>query len=174
MAASRPLARRSYQTLGGTMNIRRAREFEAVALSALAFDSKQHWGYSPQDIKRWLPGLIVSSHDIASKPTFIAEIENEVAGFYLLTPKPQAWELDHLWVVPKFMRCGIGRALLAHAANSARLAGVSSIVIDSDPNAEPFYVACGATRQGVVSAPSTDNPGRFRPQLKLQVKIRAA
>jgi ribosomal protein S18 acetylase RimI-like enzyme len=156
------------------MNIRRARESEATALSALAFDSKQYWGYSPQDVERWLPGLIVSSNDIASKPTFVAEIENEVAGFYLLTPKPQAWELDHLWVMPKFMRRGIGRALLAHAANSARLMGISSIVIDSDPNAEPFYVACGATRQGVVAAPSAGNPGRFRPQLELHIDIHAA
>jgi N-acetylglutamate synthase-like GNAT family acetyltransferase len=156
------------------MNIRRARESEAAALSALAFDSKQYWGYSRQDIERWLPGLIVSSHDIASKPTFIAEIENEIAGFYLLNPKPQAWELEHLWVAPNFMRRGIGSALLAHAANSARIAGVSSIVIDSDPNAEPFYIACGAIRQGVVAAPSTGNPGRFRPQLALHVNIRAA
>jgi ribosomal protein S18 acetylase RimI-like enzyme len=156
------------------MRIRRAHESEASALSALAVISKQYWGYTPQDIERWSPLLAVSSHDIASKPTLVAEVENEIVGFYMLVPKPQAWELDHLWVSPKFARRGIGRALLDHAANSALLAGVSTIVIDADPNAEPFYVACGAFRQGVVAAPITGNPARFRPQLTLHVRSRAA
>lgn len=151
------------------MRIRRARQSEASALSALALNSKQFWGYSPEDIERWRPLLAVSPRDIASKPTFAAEVENEVVGFYLLAPKPRNWELDHLWVSPKFARRGIGRTLLTHAANSARLAGALSIVIDSDPYAEPFYVACGASRQGIVAAPITGNPTRFRPQLSLYV-----
>ena len=156
------------------MRIRRARESEASALSALAVTSKQYWGYSPQDIERWRPLLAVSPKDIASNPTFVAEVENEAVGFYLLVPRPQVWDLEHLWVWPKFARRGIGRALLAHAVNSARLAGMSTIFIDADPNAEPFYVACGAFRQGVVAAPITCNPARFRPQLSLQVTSRAA
>jgi ribosomal protein S18 acetylase RimI-like enzyme len=155
------------------MRIRRARESEAPALSALAVLSKQYWGYSPQDIERWRPLLAVSSQDIASKPTFVAELVNEIAGFYLLAPKPEAWELDHLWVSPNFARRGIGRALLLHAADLARLAGVSTIIIDADPNAEPFYVACGASRQSVIAAPIAGNPNRFRPQLALPVASRA-
>jgi molybdenum cofactor cytidylyltransferase len=151
------------------MRIRRARESEASALSALAVLSKQYWGYSPQVIERWRPALAVSAQDIASCPTFAAEVEDRVVGFYLLAPKPRTWELDHLWVLPEFARRGIGRALLAHAAGSARLAGVSTILIDADPNAESFYVACGAVRQGVIAAPITDDPARIRPQLLLQI-----
>jgi hypothetical protein len=64
---------------------------------------------------------------------------------------------------------GIRRALLAHAVNTACLAGASSIVIDADPNAEPFYVACGAVRQGIVAAPIAGDPARVRPQLSLRV-----
>ena len=156
------------------MRIRRARESEASALSELAVISKQYWGYSSQEIERWRPLLAVSPQDISSKPTFVAEVQNEAVGFYLLVPGPHVWELDHLWVSPKFARRGIGRALLAHAANSAQLAGASTIVIDADPNAEPFYVACGAFRQGIVAAPITGNPARFRPQLSLKVTSRAA
>ena len=156
------------------MRIRRARESEASALSGLALLSKQYWGYSPQEIERWRPLLAVSSQDITSKPAFVAELENEIVGFYLLAPKPQAWELEHLWVSPQFCRRGIGRALLLHAADLARLAGVSTIIIDADPNAEQFYVACGASRQSVLAAPTTDNPKRFRPQLTLTVASRAA
>ena len=66
-------------------------------------------------------------------------------------------------------RHGIGRALLAHAVNTARFAGASSIIIDADPNAEPFYVACGAVRRGIVAAPVVGDPARVRPQLSLRV-----
>jgi GNAT superfamily N-acetyltransferase len=88
---------------------------------------------------------------------------------YLLAPTPEGFELDHLWVSPSFARQGIGRALLTHAVNTARLAGVSSIAIDADPNAEAFYVACGAVRRGVVPAPIQGNPARVRPQLSLEI-----
>src|SRR5215216_3158438 len=156
------------------MQIRRARESEASVLSALALRTKQHWGYAREDIERWRPFLTVSTEDIASKPTFVAEVESEVVGFYLLVPNGQAWVLDHLWVAPQFAHRGFGRILLAHAANAARLAGASSIIIDADPNAESFYVACGAIRQAVVAAPIANNPARIRPQPSLQVMNHAA
>ena len=156
------------------MRIRRAHESEASVLSALAVEAKQLWGYSSDDMERWRPLLAICAHDIASKTTFVAEIENEVVGFYLLVPAAQAWQLEHLWVSPRFARQGIGRALLAHAANVASLAGASSINIDADPNAEPFYVACGGIRQGIVAAPIAGHPERFRPQLSLKVISHAA
>ena len=156
------------------MHIRRAGQTEASALSELALNAKRHWGYLSEDIERWRPFLVVSADDIAAKPTFVAEVENEVVGFYSLVAAAQAYELEHLWVSPQFARRGIGRALLAHAVNTAYLAGASSIVIDADPNAEPFYVACGAVRRGLVVAPIVGDPTRVRPQLSLQVTSRAA
>jgi len=158
--------------LTGTMRIRRARQKEASALSILALRAKQYWGYSPEDIGRWRPILAISADDIAAKPTFVAEVEMEVVGFYSLVPTTQVCELDHLWVAPQFARRGIGRALLAHAVDTACLAGASSIVIDADPNAEPFYIACGAVREGMVAAPIAGNPARARPQLSLRITCR--
>ena len=72
------------------------------------------------------------------------------------------------------MRRGIGRALLAHAAGTARAGGDSAILIDADPNAEAFYLACGAARGGSVAAPIASEPERVRHQLSLQVLNRAA
>ena len=151
------------------MRIRRASPTEATALSTLALSAKQYWGYSPEDIERWRPLLGISADDIATKPTFVAELENAVVGFYSLDPAARTCELDHLWVSPHLARHGIGRALLAHAVNTARFAGASSIIIDADPNAEPFYVACGAVRRGIVAAPVVGDPARVRPQLSLRV-----
>ena len=60
--------------------IRRADESEAAALTALALTAKQHWGYAPKDIERWRPDLRVTGPDIASKPTFVVDVENGCRG----------------------------------------------------------------------------------------------
>jgi len=39
------------------------------------------------------------------------------------------------------------------------------VTVDADPNAESFYLACGADRCGEVPAPIRGEPGRVRPQL---------
>jgi len=150
------------------MRTHRALESEAPELSALALAAKQYWPYSQQDIERWRPHLAVTAEEIAANPTFVAELDDAVAGFYLLVPDAKVWALEHLWVSPAFARRGIGRAL------TARRAGASSIAIDADPNAEPFYRACGAVREGVVAAPIEGDPARVRPQLSLGVRNRPA
>jgi GNAT superfamily N-acetyltransferase len=155
------------------MQIRRARAFEAAALSSLAREAKQRWGYASTDMERWREQLVVNPDDITTNPTFVAEVDDKVVGFYLLVPKSTCWELDHLWVAPRVQRHGIGRALLAHAVDTAHRGGATSIIVDADPNAEPFYIACGAIRQAVVAAPIPSDPGRIRPQLLLHAVVDA-
>jgi ribosomal protein S18 acetylase RimI-like enzyme len=147
------------------MNIRPAQEQEAEALSALALKAKAHWGYSAETIESWKEDLTVSIHTIVSRPTFVAALGDEIVGFYSLLPSNHAWKLDNLWVLPQFMDRGIGRALVAHALQTAVRGGASSVTIDADPNAESFYLACGADRCGEVPAPIPGQPKRVRPQL---------
>jgi GNAT superfamily N-acetyltransferase len=151
------------------LHIRRAPGSEASVLSALALDAKRHWAYAPEDLENWRSQITVSDQDVKLNPTFVGEIDNRIVGFYCLVKQSPTWELEHLWVVPPLMRRGIGRALLAHAVSTARGGGASAIAIDADPNAEPFYLACGARRAGVVAAPASGNPTRARPQLVLSV-----
>jgi ribosomal protein S18 acetylase RimI-like enzyme len=92
-------------------------------------------------------------------------VDGRRAGFYTLAPAPRDWELDNLWVDPRCMAQGIGRTLLRHALQAARAGGAMRVHVDSDPNAEPFYLACGAVRTGSVPAPIPGDPGRVRPQL---------
>ena len=156
------------------MHIRHARASEAAALSELALAAKQHWGYAIEDVERWRPLLALREAELLSRPTFVAEVEQDIAGFYVLVPGGETWDLEHLWVSPQLTRRGIGRALLAHAASTARAGGASSIAIDADPNAELFYRACGAVSVGSVAAPVANNPARVRPQSSLAVIKRAA
>jgi molybdenum cofactor cytidylyltransferase len=147
------------------MNIRPALGHEAEALAALALKAKAHWGYSADTIESWREDLAVSTSTITSRPTFAAVLGDEIVGFYSLSPSRHSWKLDDLWVLPQFMDCGIGRALVAHALETAPRGGASSVTVDADPNAEGFYLACGAERCGEVPAPIPGEPMRVRPQL---------
>lgn len=53
---------------------------------------------------------------------------------------------------------GVGRRLLEHMLETARGVGFRTVVLDADPNAEPFYEAMGFVRVAVV--PSGSIPGR--------------
>ena len=151
------------------MQIRRALETEADDLSSLAIVAKRYWGYSDDQINVWRPDLNIAAKPISAQPTFAGTLDGQTVGFYSLVPSHPAWELGHLWVLPSFMKRGYGRALLAHAMQTAANGGATAINIDADPYAEAFYLACGAKRIGMVAAPIAEQPNRARPQLVLAV-----
>lgn len=147
------------------MLVRAAVEHEAELLSALAMRAKAHWGYSAEVLERWRSELTISPTTVRTKRTFVAVVDGEVVGFYSLAPSETSWHLDNLWVLPEFMHRGIGRALLSHALATALHGGAAEVTVDADPNAESFYLGCGAVRCGELSAPIPGQPGRVRPQL---------
>lgn len=151
------------------VEIREADASEATALSALALEAKAHWGYSREALESWKDLLHVSPSDVASKPTYVGAIDGAVVGFYSLAPSGRTWELDNLWVAPSFMHRGVGRALLAHALEVAFRHGASTVTVDADPNAGPFYLSCGAIRCGEVPAPIPGQADRVRPQFAFHV-----
>jgi len=147
------------------MNIRGAREDEAQALTGLAMAAKATWGYASEQLAAWEPMLAVSADAVRDRLVFVGEVEGRVMGFYSLMPGDPDWELDNLWVDPSAMRRGYGRELFRHALTTAAFSGARRILIDADPNAEGFYLACGARRIGSVAAPIDGQPDRVRPQL---------
>lgn len=147
------------------MHIRRAGAQDAEALSALALRAKAYWGYAESELEAWRPSLELSAEAVLSHPTFVAQLDGRVFGFYSLVPSASSWELDNLWVAPEHMRRGFGRKLVLHAVQTAAAGGATSVAVDADPNAEPFYLACGAKRIGEVAAPIAHQPYRVRPQL---------
>jgi predicted N-acetyltransferase YhbS len=149
------------------MKIRPAVPADAPDLDAIALEAKAHWGYAQEQIEIWKADLRTSPASLSVRPTFVAESDHELVGFAQLDPSAETWELVSMWVRPAHMGRGIGRALLAAAAATAKAAGQSVIAIDSDPNAEPFYRACGAELVGSVPAPIQGQPARVRPQLRL-------
>lgn len=72
----------------------------------------------------------------------LAEVDGAPAGAMLLTGN----YVDHLWVRPEFMGHGVGGALLDHAADRAREAGLDRLTLNClarNEKALAFYGARG-------------------------------
>jgi GNAT superfamily N-acetyltransferase len=149
------------------VQIRRATSADVETLDTIALESKAHWGYTEEHFEAWKGDLLTPPQSVVQWPTFVAEVEGRAAGFAQLNPNAEPWELVAMWVRPRFLRRGIGSALLAAAVREARVFGQSGIAIDSDPNAAPFYLACGARHVNNVAAPIHGQSSRVRPQFRL-------
>ena len=151
------------------MNLRRARPDEAPLLASIAYAAKAMWGYSPAQLALWAGELGPDAQSIANHPTWIAESDGAAAGFCQLRIDGPSAQLEHLWIAPLYMRQGFGAQLLEHARGVAAMAGVREMRVDSDPNAEAFYLAQGWRRAGATPAPVEGDPGRVLPLLVLVV-----
>jgi len=151
------------------LSVRRARPDEASALSSLAIASKAHWQYTPAQLAAWKKGLVVSPEMVDALPAYVAEVGAVMAGFFVLVPDGARWKLEHFWVHPELMSRGVGRRMLASATAIAAQGGATSVLVESDPNAERFYMACGAERNGELAAPIAGAPNRVLPLLILSV-----
>src|SRR5262245_24331747 len=82
---------------------------------------------------------------------FVAERDGVVAGFAAVVPRPDGGaELDALFVEPHLWKQGIGRRLVNHVAEVARLRNVTVLHVIGNPHAEGFYVSCGFRTTGTV------------------------
>ena len=151
--------------------IRRADPREASELTAIAVAAKRHWGYPEAWMERWHDDLSIAPGFVATELVFAAyDAENAIVGFYALRDTRAGCELEHLWVLPRAMGRGVGRALFEHSVEQARAAGCQVLHIDADPHAAAFYERMGAEAAGVVSAPMDDQP-RVRPQYRLMLSV---
>ena len=144
--------------------IRPARPGEEEALSDLALRSKAHWGHDAAFLERARPELTVAREDLDRLLVRVAERGGAVLGFSAVDLESEPPELVALFVDPEAMGGGVGRSLLSRALDEAGAAGASQLVVESDPDAEPFYLARGAERIGSRVSAST---GRELPLLRI-------
>ncbi|MGI9203232.1 MAG: GNAT family N-acetyltransferase [Woeseiaceae bacterium] len=146
------------------LKIRAARNHEAKRLSELAFRSKRYWGYDAEFMERCRDDLTYTSAKIDS-PDFDFKVYEEnvqVIAFYALHYlQPGVAELEALFVDPPRIGCGIGRHLAEHAKMTASERAVKKIIIQSDPNAQAFYLSLGGRFIG--NRESVSIPGRYLP-----------
>ncbi len=148
------------------LEFRRAEPVDAPDLSALAFRSKAHWGYSEQFMAACRDELSVSISDISNprKHVLILESRKCLVGFcHLERISEDSWELDAMFVDPLFIGRGAGRVLFEKVKTIAIEDAAKYITIQSDPNALDFYRAMGCIDSGEKESCSI--PGRYLPLL---------
>jgi len=99
-------------------------------------------------------------------PVYLASNDGRLGGFYgflILDKEPFLYDF---WVDPPFIGTGIGRTLWHHANGVARAHDYAHFLIESDPNAEAFYIRMGARRIGERVSPDS---GRYLPLLRYDV-----
>lgn len=141
--------------------IRNARSGEAETLSGLALRSKAHWGYEAEFLEACRPELTLSAELIAAGDVFLLDDHGRALGFYTLARFKSDVELGHFFVEPSHIGRGVGRLLWEDAVQRAARRGYDRLLVQSDPNAEGFYLRMGAERIGQV--PSGVIPGRSLP-----------
>jgi GNAT superfamily N-acetyltransferase len=151
--------------MDAALHFRRALGPDAPVLTAIAFAGKRHWGYPDDWIAEWRFDLAVTAEYLTHQPVVVAEWMNGVAGFAGLMSMDGRMYLEHLWLWPRYIGRGFGRALFLEAAGLARQAGAGELHIKSDPNAEAFYLRMGAVRIGVENYLLLGHIPREVPQL---------
>jgi GNAT superfamily N-acetyltransferase len=151
------------------VDIRDAHPSDAPALTQLAHRAKASWGYPPEWLARWTADLTMTPEYLTAHRAFVAVHEGRPAGVCVLDATAEEATIEHLWVAPEVQGRGIGRALVEQALAQARALGVRHVDVESDPFAEPFYLALGARRIGSVPAPMPGDPGRVLPLLEFRV-----
>lgn len=137
---------------------------EASYLGELAIRSKAYWGYSAEFMAACRNELLVSLDKLKSSKFhyMAAERRGEIIGFYALEHVSESeFELEALFVKPKYIGSGIGKALITHAKKYAAAIGGGTLIIQGDPNVEKFYLAAGGKLTGKRESASI--PGRFLP-----------
>jgi len=151
-----------------TLEIRRAIPDESDALSALAHAAKRHWNYPDEWIAHWHDNLTITRDFIRSNEVFVAVMDGEIGGCCALVLSEALAELEHMWIDPKQMGKGIGRALFEHVEARAKEAGAPMLELSADPHAEKFYERMGAKRVGDVPA---DMFGQTRVLPRMRVRF---
>ena len=153
-----------------TFEIRRATPDQAEALTNLAHLAKRHWQYPAQWIEFWKTDLTLTPEFVRDHEVFIALRAGEIAGCCALVTSAGLAEIEHMWIDPAHMGCGIGRELFEHAQQRAKDLGFNELELSADPHAEGFYERMGATRIGEVQADMFGLP-RVLPRMRIQFGV---
>jgi GNAT superfamily N-acetyltransferase len=129
--------------------------------------SKAVWGYDKSFMEACRAELTVTPEKIQSSHFQLAEVDGRVIGVARVILADGTAELAALFVEPADQGSGIGRALFDWAVAQCRAQAATTMVIEADPGAAPFYRRMGARDVGSVASGSI--PGRFIPKLELDL-----
>lgn len=98
--------------------------------------------YEIDKLKKWTSGELTEQFTrFVDDYCYLAIVNGETAATGMLDT--QTCKVEAMFVVPKFMGCGIGKALLEFLESLAKKQGIGQLTLDATLNAAPFYRSCG-------------------------------
>ncbi len=149
------------------VTIRQLDSADAEEVSELAIRSKAVWGYSTQQMEVFRKELTITGEEIAARIAFGATASGRLVGYYtVVLSSDRCAELEHLFVAPSRLKCGIGSTLLRHALAECQARGLRSLDVLSDPHAAGFYDASDAV---LIEHIPSSIPGRRIPKYRFEI-----
>ncbi len=127
------------------MEIRKASRLDAQ----VAFDIRNQAimaacpeSYELEKLKIWTSGELTEQFTrFVDDYCYLALVDGEIAATGMLDT--QTSKVEAMFVAPKFMGCGVGKALLEFLESLAKKLGIGQLTLDATLNAAPFYRSCG-------------------------------
>jgi GNAT superfamily N-acetyltransferase len=115
-----------------------------------AINSQCTGHYAADDLARWTAGAMSPQFvQMVVDKAYVATIGDQVVASGMVDLA--SGHVDAVFVSPKLMGQGIGRAMMLHLESLARAAGLEQLKLDSTLNAASFYRSLGFAGDAVAS-----------------------
>lgn len=149
------------------MTIQKVIPSDHEILTQITKKSKAYWGYSNEQIEDWSPFLTVTEEYIETNSVFNLMLDNQIIGYYSFFHESEnSIKLDNLFVLPDFIGKGFGKLLMNDFLVRLQDLSVQKIVLNSEPNAESFYIKFGFVKIGQIETSIKD---RYLPIMELKI-----
>ena len=149
------------------MTIQKAIPGDHEILTQITKKSKAYWGYSNEQIEDWSPFLTVTEEYIETNSVFNLMLDNQIIGYYSFFHESEnSIKLDNLFVLPDFIGKGFGKLLMNDFLVGLQDLSVQKVVLNSEPNAESFYIKFGFVKIGQIETSIKD---RYLPIMELKI-----
>ena len=117
--------------------------------------SKSSWGYSDEFMDRCMADYAITIEHITESAIYLLCVNDYVTGFYnfALGEDGHPIELDYFFLHPNYFGKGLGRKLWESCLAVAKSLNLSEFILNSDPNAEGFYLGMGCEKIGEKESP---------------------
>lgn len=149
--------------------IRLAKPNETAVLTDLSMRSKRSNGYDEAFMDLCREELTVTVERMEKGEYWVAD-SGVICGCACLTPcnsDKNAAEINAFFIDPNWQRKGVGRLLWAKMLERAAQQNITTLMLDADPYAVPFYEAMGFKTIG--ETPSEVIPGRSLPRMSINL-----
>jgi ribosomal protein S18 acetylase RimI-like enzyme len=147
------------------MKIEKACINDNEILTAITKKSKAYWGYSEEQIIKWNDSLTITATYIETNSVFKLMDNDKSIGYYSYLIKDEKNViLDNLFILPEYIGTGLGKYLMSDFLNRMKNENFEKITLNSEPNAENFYLKFGFEKIGEFETSIKD---RFMPIMEV-------